>query len=526
MRSVLGRHIAWALAILVSAAGMRVSYQLALMHVPNESEAATGAETETKPASLWDEICTTWFENGNCEAVDQSEWSTIRLGQYAIPSANLGLFYFTAVFFWLLLIACPTPSRWWVHLLLMMVIACGLGSSVFFTIQMKKLGVWCPLCMVTHVGNLLLMILGLAMWPRAPKLATVAVTGDPSPTSGDTTGEPLEANATETTSIRQPSPAPRPWPHWWMLLVTPIVILLAIHAEGVSLSARQQKATKSQVLAEAAKLSDNELVKELEKKLDAAKKTWEYYKKAYEHFSSNWNHALLEWNLSTPVYIETEDEPVRGPKDAKHTVIIFSDFECPSCAKWEKTVQKRIVPLANKYGGIKVIYKQWPICTDCNSEAQRNLHPSACRAALAAEAAFMVGGNEAFWKMHDLLYGTQRYWRKKKSLSFRAYATRIGLDGDAFEKAFNSDEALQRVKADVLEGNNLGLREKVNNRHRDWIKVHSTPSVFVDYKRLNGLQFVKVWQTILKSPTQPKPKSLPLEMPTASTSSRQSTASK
>src|SRR5690606_24896957 len=116
------------------------------------------------------------------------------------------------------------------------------------------------------------------------------------------------------------------------------------------------------------------------------------------------------------------------------------------------------------HGGLRVVFKMWPISTSCNPTAKTDLHPVACDASLAAQAAFMLGGNEAFWKMHDLLFETQSQWKRTtKQLEsgvprpdFTSYAVQIGLNPDAFRKAMTSPEALAAVKADIEEGINLG----------------------------------------------------------------------
>jgi len=312
-----------------------------------------------------------------------------------------------------------------------------------------------------------------------------------------------------------------------MLTVTPVVAVLAMSAVGASLSRgessemkllRQKLSSANEEAATYKKLSEGkEVFKDIEKlrtDLKNAEMARDFYKKAYDRYDSQWQHTFLAWQLGPVVSISTKDDPVRGPQDAPHTLTLFSDFQCPTCKQFEKTLMDRIIPLSKKTGGLKVIFKQWPICTDCNSFAVRNLHVSACEAALAAEAAQMLGGNEAFWKMHDALFDNQEEW--KASHSFEKYAKAIGLDVEAFKRTMKSEEAMRRVKADIAEGASLGkdlvAAGTLTENEREYLMVDSTPSIFIDNKRLLTAHHFKTWQQILN---QPRPMELPVPAATA-----------
>ena len=68
----------------------------------------------------------------------------------------------------------------------------------------------------------------------------------------------------------------------------------------------------------------------------------------------------------------------------------------------------------------------------------------------------MVGGDEAFWKMHDMLFDRQAAWRKKPD--FAAYARELKLDEVRFLEAMNSAEAMAYIQADSNDGIRHGLR--------------------------------------------------------------------
>jgi len=92
------------------------------------------------------------------------------------------------------------------------------------------------------------------------------------------------------------------------------------------------------------------------------------------------------------VNISLGDSPSIGPKDAPVTIIEFSDFECPFCARAYTTVKQ----IQQEYAdSVKVVYKQLPLT---------NLHPNAQK---AAEASVCADDQRKFWKMHDKMFESQ-----------------------------------------------------------------------------------------------------------------------
>lgn len=114
----------------------------------------------------------------------------------------------------------------------------------------------------------------------------------------------------------------------------------------------------------------------------------------------------------------TDRDYVRGDADAEITVIEYSDFECPFCKRHHPTMEK----LVTEYDGkVNWVYRHFPL----------SFHPNAMPAAIAAECAGKVGGNDAFWKYADELIKTDTY-------DYAAMATTVGLDAAKF-KACNDD---------------------------------------------------------------------------------------
>lgn len=57
--------------------------------------------------------------------------------------------------------------------------------------------------------------------------------------------------------------------------------------------------------------------------------------------------------------IKTENSPFIGDKDAKTTVAIFADYQCPFCKQFEQTVTPKIIDAYVAGGKTKVVFKDF-----------------------------------------------------------------------------------------------------------------------------------------------------------------------
>lgn len=162
---------------------------------------------------------------------------------------------------------------------------------------------------------------------------------------------------------------------------------------------------------------------------------------------------------------------VKGPKRAALRMVFFSDFQCKIC----KTVKDELHKIMAGRSDIAVSVKHFPLCTDCNVYLARvgpNMHPNACRAARAAEAAGILNGDKGFFEMHDLLF--EKYGGNFTDGQLRKDLVRLRYDPSEFFKVMNGKETLRRVKADIDEGRALGLRY--------------TPMVFINGVEVKGVR--------------------------------------
>jgi protein-disulfide isomerase len=153
--------------------------------------------------------------------------------------------------------------------------------------------------------------------------------------------------------------------------------------------------------------------------------------------------------------IPVDGAPRLGAAEPAITVVVFSDFECPHCAKTGRALER----LAREYPEhVAVVYKHYPL---------PSIHPTSELAARAGIAAHM---QEKFWPMHDTLFSAQGSPIDRERILIMALG--LGMDQDRFEKDMASAEATSTIEADRRLGKELG--------------VDGTPALFVNGRIVNG----------------------------------------
>lgn len=94
-----------------------------------------------------------------------------------------------------------------------------------------------------------------------------------------------------------------------------------------------------------------------------------------------------------PIELElSDDDWIRGDKNAKITIVEYSDFDCPFCTRHHATM-KQILEAYPK--DVNWVYRHFPLA---------QLHPNAEKKARAAECVGSLAGADAFWKFSDSLF--------------------------------------------------------------------------------------------------------------------------
>lgn len=134
-----------------------------------------------------------------------------------------------------------------------------------------------------------------------------------------------------------------------------------------------------------------------------------------------------------PVPVD-DQSPAWGDAVAPVTIVEFSDLQCPFCAR----VQPTLDALEKRYGPhrLRVVWKHDPL----------PFHPNARPAALAAETARQLAGNDAFFRFVALLFQDQAHL---EAGDLHRAALALGINGASFELLSRSTSVRDRVDADV-----------------------------------------------------------------------------
>ena len=172
-----------------------------------------------------------------------------------------------------------------------------------------------------------------------------------------------------------------------------------------------------------------------------------------------------------------EGMPVRGNPDADVTIVEFSDFQCPYCARAAGTVER----VLEEHGDdVRLVYFQYPLGN----------HPWARPASIAALCAAQQD-KEAFWTLHDGYFQNQRALNTENVIArSREFLAGSGVDMEAWASCAEDtsseahQEAVSTIERDIALGQEYG--------------VSGTPGFFVNGRHLNGAQPFEAFDAIIQ----------------------------
>ena len=183
-----------------------------------------------------------------------------------------------------------------------------------------------------------------------------------------------------------------------------------------------------------------------------------------------------------PIRISADDDPTIGDADAPITIIEFSDFQCPFCARFSSQTLPSIQEEYIDKGLVKLVYRDFPL---------QHIHPNAAVTALAAECADDQGG---FKGMHDILFEKQGEWSRAGPQDvielLSGYASDTGIDAAEFEECVAMGTHVEDIRGDLEDGRSYGIT--------------GTPGFFignddVGYVSVEGAQPYDVFKRVIDS---------------------------
>ncbi len=163
------------------------------------------------------------------------------------------------------------------------------------------------------------------------------------------------------------------------------------------------------------------------------------------------------------------EDMVLGDPKAPVTVIEYASMTCPHCAHFAEATYPELKKKYIDTGKVRFIFREFP------------LDPLAAAGSMLARCA----GKDKYFPMVETLFSQQREWVTQKPLQpLLAIAKQAGFTQESFEKCLND----RKLQSDI---------EAVRNIAAEKFGVNSTPTIFVNGKKVNGALSIEEMDKIL-----------------------------
>lgn len=184
--------------------------------------------------------------------------------------------------------------------------------------------------------------------------------------------------------------------------------------------------------------------------------------------------AAAQPDTSKPVSVSIAGDPILGDKNAKLTLVEFSDYECPFC---KKSFTEVLPDLKKNYidtGKVRLVYKDLPL----------PFHQNAAKEAEAAQCAKDQGGDIAYYKYHDQIFTNTTSSGTGIALDqLPVLAKEISLNVTQFQKCLDSGKLKAEVDKDLAEAQKVGA-----NGTPTWFLGKTVSGDYVEGIKIVGAQ--------------------------------------
>jgi protein-disulfide isomerase len=156
--------------------------------------------------------------------------------------------------------------------------------------------------------------------------------------------------------------------------------------------------------------------------------------------------------------VPVTEDPIRGPKDALVTMVVFSEFQCPFCKRVEDTIKQ---VLDTYKDDVRLVWKDNPL----------PFHPRAKPAATLTRVAYKKKGDKGFWDAHDALFASAP---QLEDADLQKIADKLGIPWGEVKAASDADKFKDKFE------DSMNLAMDLNAR--------GTPHFFVNGYRIQGAQ--------------------------------------
>ncbi len=164
--------------------------------------------------------------------------------------------------------------------------------------------------------------------------------------------------------------------------------------------------------------------------------------------------------------VKVGDSPFMGGKEAKVTIVAYTDYQCPFSKKGSEIIKE----IGNSYGDkVKIVHKDFPL-------------PFHSKAKVLAEGALCANeqSNSNFWKFYYKIFQDQTIGSEEQ---LKNISKEIGLDSEKFSKCLGSRKYSSKIEDEINEAIKLGVK--------------STPTFFINGKIINGAHNIELFKTLI-----------------------------
>ncbi len=137
-------------------------------------------------------------------------------------------------------------------------------------------------------------------------------------------------------------------------------------------------------------------------------------------------------------------EPTLGDANAPVTIVEYSDYECPFCARFYSQTLGQLKKEYIDTGKVKLVYKDFPL----------DFHQNAKPAAIAANCVHKELGNVKYFEYHDMIFENQQ---SLNTQNLKKWALELGVSENAYDTCINDPQMAAEVEEDTREGSSFGV---------------------------------------------------------------------
>lgn len=169
-----------------------------------------------------------------------------------------------------------------------------------------------------------------------------------------------------------------------------------------------------------------------------------------------------------------------GDVNAKVTIEVFEDFQCPACKQFSDQIEPLIVQNLVATGKAKYMFRHYPFIDGLGAE-------DGGESDQAANATMCANEQGKFWEMKSVLYAN---WNGENQGAFNdrrleAMADSLHLDMNSFRDCFSSNTYIDLIQSDYEYGNDMD--------------VYGTPTVLVNGVKVGEKGYIASYQEIVEA---------------------------